>query len=142
MSLQLVPINSAPNQSFTAALTVDGKPLSLNLQIRYVEMAGYWVMTISDVNNNLLIDSIPMICGGYPAGNLLQQQRYMAIGSAYIVNVSNSNGAGGSIGFGYGQGGYGQGPYGGGIGFGGVDYPNESNLGVDFSLWWSDTPAS
>lgn len=138
--LQNVPVNSSPNQQFTAALTVDGKPLSLNLKISYNEMAGMWMMSISDINNNLLVDSIPMICGGYPAANLLQQQRYLAIGSAYIINVANSNGAGATVGSNYGQGGYGQGPYGGGIGFGGVDWPDETNLGSSFQLWWSDTP--
>jgi hypothetical protein len=138
--LQQVVISNSPNQSFTAALTVDGQALSLNLKIRYDEMAGYWVMTISDVNNNLLVDSVPMICGAYPAANLLQQQRYLAIGSAYIVNVSNTNESSVTTGLGYGQGGYGQGGYGGGIGLGGVDYPDNTNLGTDFQLWWDDTP--
>lgn len=141
MSLQVVPVSTQPNQQFTAALTVDGNPLSLNIALAYNEMAGLWMMTISDINNNLLIDSIPMVTGGYPAANLLQQQRYLAIGSAYIINVGNLNGAGASVGFNYGQGGYGQGPYGGGIGFGGVDYPDDTNLGTNFLLFWGDTPS-
>jgi hypothetical protein len=124
----------------TVQLQVDGNTLTLNLIIKYDDMAGYWIMSISDISNNLLIDSIPMICGAYPAANLLQQQRYLAIGSAFIVNVGNTSSVGGGN-IGYGQGGYGQGPYGGQEGQGGVDYPNQFNLGTTFQLWWGDTPS-
>lgn len=140
MSLQLVPLTNSPNQAFTVQLQVDGNPLSLNLTIRYDNMAGYWVMSISNVNNVLLIDSIPMICGGYPAANLLQQQRYLAIGSCFIINIANLIPTGSNIG--YGQGGYGQGPYGGELAQGGIDYPDDTNLGQTFQLWWDDTPPS
>ncbi len=140
MALQVVPLTNSPNQSFTAQLQVDGAPLSLNLEINYNEMAGYWVMSISDVNNNLLIDSIPLITGSYPAANLLEQQKYLAIGSWYIINVSNLISETGSE-TGYGQGAYGAGPYGGQLGQGGVDYPNSTNLGTDFQLWVGDTPS-
>lgn len=140
MSLQLVPLTSSPNQSITANLTVDGNPLTLNLNIRYNEIANYWVLTIKDANNNLLIDSVPMITGSYPAANLLQQQRYLKIGSWYIVNVSNLSSVSG-VDTGYGSGFYGMGPYGGQIGEGGIDYPNSTNLGTDFQLWVDDTPS-
>jgi hypothetical protein len=152
MSLQVVPLSTAPNQSFAAALNVDGAALTLNLDIHFNEMAGYWVMSISDANNNLLIDSVPMLTGSWPAGNLLAQQQYLKIGSAYIVNVSNINSvspsstaAGGDIGFGqggFGQGGYGGAGYGGSTGLGGLDYPDDTNLGTDFELWWDDTPVN
>lgn len=142
MSLQVVPLSTAPNQSIVANLTVDGNALTLNLTIKYNQMAGYWIMSVSDVNNNLLVDSIPMTTGGYPAANLLQQQRYLDIGSAYIVNVANANNGTTGAGLGYGSGGYGQGGYGGGGGGGGIDYPDNTNLGTQFQLWWGDTPTS
>lgn len=139
MSLQQIPLTTSPNQQLTASLTVDGSPLTLNLGINYNEMAGYWLMSITDVNQNLLVASVPMICGSYPAANLLKQQRYLGIGSAYVVNVSNLvPSQGGDTG--YGEGGYGAGPYGGDSGEGGLDYPNNTNLGTDFQLWWGDTP--
>jgi len=138
-NLQQVPVTNAPNQKFTASLQVDVSTLYLNLAIRYNEMAGYWVMDISDSNNNLLVASTPLITGLWPAGNLLQQQAYLRIGSAYIVNVSNKVPIG-TKGLGYGEGGYGEGPYGGIPGFAGVDYPDNTNLGTDFQLWWGDTP--
>jgi hypothetical protein len=139
MSLQIVPLTNSPNQQLTVLLQVDGAPLTLNLTVKFNEMAGYWLLSVSDSSNNLLIDSIPMICGNYPAGNLLQQQRYLAIGSWYIVNVANLTVTGASD-VGYGQGGYGFGGYGGASGQGGQDYPDASNLGTAFQLWVGDTP--
>lgn len=140
MSLQVIPITNSPNQTFTAQLDIDGAPLTLNISINFNEMAGYWILSISDVNDNLLVDSIPMITGSYPAGNLLEQQKYLNIGSWYVVNVSNLTVEVGSE-VGYGEGGYGFGLYGGEIGQGGIDYPNSTNLGTDFQLWVDDTPA-
>lgn len=137
----MIPLTNSPNQTLTAELNVDGAPLSLNLNIDYDEMAAYWVMSISDVSGNLLIASIPLVTGGYPAANLLQQQRYLGIGSCFIVNVSNLMLESGSE-VGYGEGQYGAGPYGGGLGFAGVDYPDKTNLGTDFQLWWDDTPSA
>jgi len=141
MALQVIPINNSPNQSYTVQLQVDGVSLTLGIAIKFNEMAGYWLLSIFDVYGNLLIDSVPMLVGSYPAANLLQQQRYLAIGSWYVVNVSNLSTQTESGG-GYGEGFYGLGPYGGESGQGGLDYPNSTNLGTDFQLWVGDTPVS
>ena len=139
MSLQQIPLTNSPNQTMTVALTVDGLSLTLNLTISFDRMAGYWILSISDVNNNLLIDSIPMLCGSYPAANLLAQQVYLGIGSCYVINTGNSIPTSGP---GYGSGGYGQGGYGGQAGQGGIDYPDDTNLGTTFELWWGDSPSA
>lgn len=143
MSLQVIPLNSAPNQSFTVQLNVDDKPLSLNVNLSYNEMASYWILAILDIANNLLVDSVPMLTGSYPAGNLLEQQRYLNIGAWYVVNVSNvilnsplESGASA----GYGGGNYGSGGFGGDEGMSGYDWPNDTNLGTDYQLWVDDTP--
>jgi hypothetical protein len=138
MSLQVIPLTNAPNQTLTVQLQVDGAPLTLNLTVNFNEMSGYWILSISDVNNNLLIDSIPMLCGNYPAANLLEQQRYLGIGSWFIINVANLSPNGSDLG--YGEGPYGFGAYGGESGQGGLDYPNSTNLGTDFQLWVGDSP--
>ena len=113
MPSQIVPLTNAPNQSLMVSLNVDSGIVTLQLKVRYAEMAGYWVMTILDRNGSLLVDSIPMLTGAYPAANLLQQQAYLAIGSAYIVNASGVH----------------------------QDYPDSTNLGSDWLLVWDDTPA-
>jgi len=139
MALQVIPLSISPNMTMTAQLTVDGGPLSLNLKFKYDSMAGYWVMSISNTNNDLLLDSIPLITGSYPAANILGQYRYLRIGSWYVVNVSKIVPKVGAF-TGYGEGWYGAGPYGGELGLGGTDYPNDTNLGSDFQLWVGDTP--
>jgi hypothetical protein len=110
MSSQIVPLTSLPNQSFAVQLTVDSNALTLNLTLGYTAMAGYWQMTVADVNNNQLIASVPLITGLYPGANLLAQYGYLQVGSAYLLNTGNTP----------------------------VDYPGPNNLG-QFSLLWGDT---
>ena len=108
---QIVPLTNAPNQTLSVALNVDGAVLRLNLTITFSEMAQYWLMSISDAQNNLLLSSIPLITGVWPAANLLAQQAYMKIGSAYVIN----------------------------LGMVADDYPTDTELGTGFLLLWDDT---
>jgi hypothetical protein len=109
MSSQTIPLTNASNQTFSAQLTVNGQPLTLNLTVAYSVMAGYWQLSIADVNGNLLVASVPLLTGAYPAANLLAQYQYLNIGSAYLLNTSDSP----------------------------DDYPGQNNLN-QFTLLWSD----
>lgn len=108
---QIIPLTSSPKQSFRVTLQVDGSALTLNLAISWSEMAGYWVMSISNSSGVLLLDSIPLITGWYPAGNILAQYGYLAIGSAFLINQGTSE----------------------------SDYPGRNDLGTNFQLLWDDT---
>lgn len=108
---QIIPLTASPNQNFAVNLQVDGAALTLNFTLTWSEMAGYWVLAVFDVNNNLLIDSIPLITGWYPAGNILAQYGYLKIGSAFILNEGNSF----------------------------SDYPGKTDLGSAWALLWGDT---
>lgn len=110
---QVIPLTNAPQQSMAVSLKVDGTVLRLQLAIYFSEMAQYWVMDISDSSGNLLISSIPMLTGGWPAANMLSQYGYLKIGSAYIINLGQVA----------------------------DDYPNSTELGNNFSLVWDDTAA-
>lgn len=110
MAEQIIPLTQAPNQTFTVQLSVDGSPLTLGLQLSYSVMSGWWQLQISDVQGNILVASVPLITGFYPAANVLAQYGYLAIGSAYILNTGNDT----------------------------QDYPSANNL-TNFSLLWSDT---
>lgn len=107
---QIVPLSSAPVQTFTCQLQVNGQPLTLQYRVAWSSMAGYWVMTVFDVNGNILVDSVPLITGWWPAANLLAQQGYLQIGEAFILNNGNSE----------------------------ADYPLVNDLGVSWSLLWDD----
>lgn len=110
--LQQIAVTTAPNWQSAVALTVDGATLVLNLAIHYNEVAHYPVLSVSDVNDNLLVDSVPMITGNYPACNILKQQAYLGIGSAYLINVTGTPGGN----------------------------PDNTNLGTGYLLWWGDSP--
>lgn len=109
----IIPLDSSPQQTLQVALSVDGNIIRLQLNIYFSEMAQYWIMDISDTAGNLILSSIPMITGDWPAANLLAQFGYLRIGSAQIINL-------------------GQVP---------DDYPTAAELGSDFLLLWDDTAA-
>lgn len=110
MSTQIVPLNTAPNQTFTVQLTVDGSPLTLNLTLSYSAMSGWWQLGIANAQNTVLVAAVPLVTGWYPCANLLAQYGYMQIGSAYLLNTGSSS----------------------------VDYPGINDL-PSFSLLWGDT---
>jgi hypothetical protein len=114
MPSQIIPLTNKPNQSFNVSLNIDGATLTLQLSITFNSMAGYWIMQVSDQFGNMIIDSVPMVTGTYPGANLWEQYAYLKIGSAFLINISQSP----------------------------TDSPNQSNLGTDFLLLWSDTPLS
>ena len=95
-------------------ITNDPSTVTLGLRVRYNTIANYWELSVSDSAGNLLLDSRPLLTGFWPAANILQQDAHLGIGSAFIINAS-------------------------GIA---QDYPDQTNLGTDFLLLWSDTPTS
>jgi hypothetical protein len=109
---QIINLTSAPNQSFVVQLQVDDAPLTLRLSVQWSAMAGYWTLTVFDANGDLLLDSVPMITGSYPAANILGQQAYLQIGSACLINNGGTD----------------------------TDYPGIDELGGSYSLLWDDTP--
>jgi hypothetical protein len=109
---QLIPVSNLPNQALTVALSIDSTVKTLQLTFIWNKAAGYWVMSVADALGNPLLSSIPLVCGYYPAANVLQQYAYLGIGSAYVLNSSGTN----------------------------QDIPDSTTLGSDFLLLWSDTP--
>jgi hypothetical protein len=111
MADQIIPLTSDPNQTMKTTVNVGGRNITLQLDIRYNDIAEYWVMMVTDpVTGTVLIDSVPLITGDYPAGNILGQYAYLGIGSAYVVPAATVA----------------------------MDYPDDTNLGTDFVLVWSD----
>jgi hypothetical protein len=110
---QIIPLTVSPNQTFNVNLSVDGNALTLGMGLRFNTMAGYWVLSIYDQDGNIILDSLPMITGWYPAANILAQYGYLKIGSAFLLNAGTSA----------------------------SDYPGTSDLGTGFQLLWGDTAA-
>lgn len=108
----VVPIMSGSNQTVTTTLPVNGGNVTLTFSFKWNDEGLYWFMSVVDVNNNLLLDAVPVITGHYPAANLLRQYQYLGIGSAYVVPTANS---------------------------GLPDNPDYTDLGSDFLLVWGDS---
>ena len=106
---QIIPLTSAPNQTLTAVLNVNGRALTLQLRLCYNTQAGFWAMDISDQVGNPLVTSRPLLTGAWPAGNILEAFEYLRIGAAFIINQSGTG-----------------------------DIPNDTNLGTAFLLLWDD----
>jgi hypothetical protein len=84
----VIHLTTDPNQTFTCTIPIDGENRRLNFNLRYNNVAAYWCMTISDpLLRRTLIDSLPIIVGQYPAADLLEQYRYLGLGSATVVAV-------------------------------------------------------
>jgi hypothetical protein len=115
-SPQIVPLTNSPNQTFSVALSIDGTVKSLQGYLHYNEVAGYWVLSIYDLLDNLILDSVPFVTGNgsgdEASGNLLGQFDYLGIGSLYILNIS---------------------------GVAAPDFPNSIDLGADFQALWAST---
>lgn len=111
MAYSIIPLTTDPSQSFQCTIPIDGKNITLTFLIRYNDIAKYWTMGISDASGNLLIDSLPLVTGEYPAANILAQYAYLGIGSAVVLNIGNLP----------------------------ADRPDDTNLGADYYLVWGDT---
>ena len=111
MADQIIPLDTQPNQSFKASVSVGGALVTLQVTLRFNEEAQYWVMTLYDAAGFLLLDSVPLLTGAFPAADILGQYAYLGIGSAYVVNASQ---------------------------VASPDYPDNSDLGTDFQLAWAD----
>lgn len=111
--MYIIPLKPDPNQVFRCQIPIDGGNRVLQFSLRYNQMAKYWTMGITDENGTLLVDSLPVITGEYPAANLLEQYQHLHIGSAVIVPVGHPKTA----------------------------EPDDENLGSEFILVWGDTLA-
>jgi len=103
----IIPLLSV-NQTFDIVLPVDGNNLKLGFYVYWNKIAEYWCMDITDYRvGKKVLSGIPLLTGE----NMLEQYKYLAIGSAYLVNLSGKL----------------------------PDTPNDNNLGTSFQLIWSDT---
>jgi hypothetical protein len=107
----VIPLDNSPNQQLTVTIPINNQNITLNLAISWNAQAQYWVMTIKDRNNNIILDGVPLLCGQPPAQDLLGQYAYLNLGSVFIVNTGNAV----------------------------LDSPNDQTLGSDFIMIWGDS---
>lgn len=111
--MYIIPLSTAPNQTFNCTLPIDGKNRPLSFKLRYNTIAKYWNLTVIDARTNeTIIDALPIMVGEYPAANLLEQYDYLNLGSAVVVREGDLKQA--------------------------VN-PDDTNLGTEYYLVWGDT---
>ncbi|WP_419877667.1 phage baseplate plug family protein [Brevibacillus centrosporus] len=92
MAAVLLPIRPSTNQKFTCTLPVRNQNITLEISLTYNQREEYWFMAISDHTTGImLIDSLPLIAGTYPAANLLGPYEYLGIGSAAVVSANGDD---------------------------------------------------
>lgn len=106
-----IPVTSEPDQRMIVTIPINGQNITLQLRIRYNTQAGYWVMRIADKHGTVLLDSVPLLTGDYPAADILGQYQYLGLGSAFVLNV------GAAV----------------------QDSPDDTTLGTSFVLVWGDS---
>ncbi len=79
-----VPMQPIPNHQFSCSVPIDGQNVLLRFRMMYNELAGYWVVDISK-DDAMLVSGLPVV----PAQDILEQFKYLEIGSAYIVPKSD-----------------------------------------------------
>lgn len=84
MSLQTIPVTSAPGQVFGVSVTINATVQSFNCTINFNETAQYWILNIYQGDGTPIILGMPMVTGL----NLLRQYQYLGIGSIYVWNVA------------------------------------------------------
>lgn len=81
--MQVVPLDTSPNQNFDITLTVNGANVTFNLGFSYIENT-YWTMTVKK-SGTIIATNIPLLYGQ----NLLVGLEYLQIGTAYILKTSD-----------------------------------------------------
>lgn len=83
MATQVIPVDSSPNQTWQVSVNINGAVVTFFVTLDYNEIAEYWVMAISDSNQNPILNDIPLVTGL----NLLRQYQYLGIGSIYLLPI-------------------------------------------------------
>lgn len=85
-SLQQIPLDASPNQTWQATVSVNGEPRTFGVTLSYNREVAAWEASIYDADGTLLISSLPLLTGT----NRLRQFDALGVGSLYIINASGA----------------------------------------------------
>lgn len=106
-----IPVSALPNNSFNINIPVGDENIYFKLEFVYNSIAEYWMMSIYDADTlDCYISNLNLIetLGEY--ADLIKLFSYKHLGAVYIVNTGSVNSS----------------------------MPDDTNLGTDFELVWSD----
>lgn len=92
METVAVPLNAdAETQIINLSIAPNGHAVSLRLEIRWLDNAGKWYLTVYDATTDAcLVSLLPLIASGNKLNDLLGQFGHLRIGSAALVPVSST----------------------------------------------------
>lgn len=112
MAIYELKLNNSPNQSSIVQIPIDGATRVFKIDLSYREICGYWTLSIMDWKaREEILTNIPLVTGKYldGAGDSLLQFKYKRLGSFGVCRTTRENT---------------------------TDYPNDKNLGTEFTFFW------
>ena len=77
----ILPLSSDPWQGCTLDLVIDGEPLQVQMEFRYLPAPDQWFVSIRDqASGELLVNMIPLICSYGAPNDLLRPFRHLRDG--------------------------------------------------------------
>ncbi len=89
-TLQSIPLTNRPNQSFQVTMQINNMNVTLQFNLNWNPIAGYWVMSIFDSSiGETVLSSFPLVTGKETSVNILRPFGYMKIGKAYLISKTD-----------------------------------------------------
>lgn len=106
-----IPLSNYPNQTFYTTIPVNEGNIDFTVTLNYNSVAEYWTMTlVNTTTQEVLFSGLPLLTSYMRFANILAQLGYKLIGSAYVFPLQWTEAA----------------------------RPDDTNLGKDYVLLWSD----
>lgn len=88
---QLLPVGSAPNQTLSVSLQINGTTVGLTLNVYWNRVGGFWVCDVFDQSGNAVVLSLPLTTGDWPGANIMSPFDYKQIGTWFVINQNGSS---------------------------------------------------
>ena len=90
LSYAELPLTSDPRQVFTLDVSIDGVPLHVRVEIRFLSAVSRWVISLWDqASSSLLVSQLPLVVSCGEVNDLLLPFRYLregkGIGSLFLL---------------------------------------------------------
>lgn len=109
--MYLIPLNSAPNQTFTCIIPVNGENIRFTFFLSYNSVAKYWQLTLTKtLTQEVMVSCLPILSSSFDFRDIFNQLGYKNIGKCMIFNKNNDF----------------------------ESMPNDENLGTDYLMLWED----
>lgn len=106
-----IPLNTAPNQTFTCVIPVNGKNIRFTFFLSYNPIAKYWQLTLSKtLTNEVIVANLPILSSTFRFYDIFAQLGYKNVGKCMIYNKDGEL----------------------------RSMPDDTNLGTAYEMLWGD----